>query len=205
MDLVASVLDGILLGGLYALFASGLSLIFGVMRLVNIAHGDLIVLSSFIALVVTDHFGVHPLVSLVLVVPFMALLGYALQRGIFNRALDSEILRPVLVSFGDARRHSSVHRVPLIASPSCLRHNRRQARREPSLSLVVRLPSGRRGMPEQLLEGRASIEQEWFFLIHDERTRARSTRDRAVYAAAYSSRDAIRAGDAWYQSISRRI
>ena len=100
MDLVATALDGILLGGLYALFASGLSLIFGVMRLVNIAHGDLIVLSSFIALVVTDHFGVHPLVSLVLVVPFMALLGYALQRGIFNRALDSDILRPVLVSFG---------------------------------------------------------------------------------------------------------
>jgi len=100
MDLVATVVDGILLGGLYALFASGLSLIFGVMRLVNIAHGDLIVLSSFIALVVTDHFGVHPLVSLVLVVPFMALLGYGLQRGIFNRALDSDILRPVLVSFG---------------------------------------------------------------------------------------------------------
>lgn len=100
MDLVASVLDGILLGGLYALFASGLSLIFGVMRLVNIAHGDLIVLSSFIALVVNDRFGVHPLVSLVAVVPLMGLLGYALQRGIFNRTLDSDILRPVLVSFG---------------------------------------------------------------------------------------------------------
>jgi branched-subunit amino acid ABC-type transport system permease component len=76
MDLVATVLDGILLGGVYALFASGLSLIFGVMRLVNIAHGDLIVLSAFITLVVTTHFGVHPLVSLVLVVPLMALLGY---------------------------------------------------------------------------------------------------------------------------------
>jgi branched-chain amino acid transport system permease protein len=100
MDLAATVLDGILLGGLYALFASGLSLIFGVMRLVNIAHGDLIVLSAFIALVVTTHFGVHPLVSLVLVVPLMALLGYGLQRGIFNRTLSSDILRPVLVSFG---------------------------------------------------------------------------------------------------------
>src|SRR5260221_4109432 len=100
MDLVATVVDGILLGGLYALFASGLSLIFGVMRLVNIAHGDLIVLSAFIALVVTDHFGVHPLVSVLLGVPFRALLGYGLQRGIFNRALDSVILRPVLVSFG---------------------------------------------------------------------------------------------------------
>jgi len=94
------VLDGILLGGLYALFASGLSLIFGVMRLVNTAHGDLIVLSAFIALVVTTHFGLHPLVSLVLVVPLMALLGYGLQRGIFNRTLGSDILPSVLVSFG---------------------------------------------------------------------------------------------------------
>jgi branched-chain amino acid transport system permease protein len=100
MDLVATVLDGILLGGLYALFASGLSLIFGVMRLVNIAHGDLIVLSAFIALVVTTHLGVHPLVSLVVVVPLMGLLGYGLQRGIFNRTLSSDLLRPVLVSFG---------------------------------------------------------------------------------------------------------
>ena len=100
MDLVATVLDGILLGGLYALFASGLSLIFGVMRLVNTAHGDLMFLSAFIALVATDRFGVHPLVSLVLVVPLMALLGYGLQRGIFNRTLGSDILPSVLVSFG---------------------------------------------------------------------------------------------------------
>src|SRR5258707_15419749 len=99
MDLVATVLDGILLGGLYALFASGLSLIFGVMRLVNTAHGDLIVLFAFIALVATDRLGVHPLVSLVLVVPLMALLGYGLQRGIFNRTLGSDGRSPILVSF----------------------------------------------------------------------------------------------------------
>jgi len=70
------------------------------MRLVNIAHGDLIVLSAFIALIVTARLGVHPLVSLVLVVPLMALLGYGLQRGIFNRTLGSDILPSVLVSFG---------------------------------------------------------------------------------------------------------
>lgn len=100
MDLIAGMLDGILLGGLYALFASGLSLIFGVMRLVNIAHGDLIVLSAFIALAVTTHLGVYPLLSLALVIPIMALLGYGLQRGIFNPTLNDDILRPVLVSFG---------------------------------------------------------------------------------------------------------
>ena len=100
MDLVSAVLDGILLGGLYALFAAGLSLIFGVMRLVNIAHGDLIVLSAFIALTLTAHLGVHPLASLVLVVPLMALLGYSLQRAIFNRTLGDDVLPPLLVSFG---------------------------------------------------------------------------------------------------------
>jgi branched-chain amino acid transport system permease protein len=100
MDLVSAVLDGILLGGLYALFAAGLSLIFGVMRLVNIAHGDLIVLSAFIALMLTAHLGVHPLASLVLVVPLMALLGYSLQRAIFNRTLGDDVLPPLLVSFG---------------------------------------------------------------------------------------------------------
>ena len=100
MDLVSTVLDGILLGGLYALFAAGLSLIFGVMRLVNIAHGDFIVVSAFIALVFTAHLGVHPLVSLILVVPLMALVGYGLQRGVFNRALGEDILPPLLASFG---------------------------------------------------------------------------------------------------------
>jgi branched-chain amino acid transport system permease protein len=76
MDLAATLLDGVLLGGLYALFAAGLSLIFGVMRLVNIAHGDLIVLSAFVALKVTTYFPIHPLFSLLLVVPLMAVLGY---------------------------------------------------------------------------------------------------------------------------------
>src|SRR6516225_841556 len=100
MGLVATILDGMLLGGLYALFAAGLSLIFGVMRLVNIAHGDFTVLSGYITLVITDRLGIHPLASLALVVPLMALLGYGLQRGILNPALSNELLRPVLVSFG---------------------------------------------------------------------------------------------------------
>jgi branched-chain amino acid transport system permease protein len=100
MDLAATLLDGMLLGGLYALFAAGLSLIFGVMRLVNIAHGDFTVLSGYITLVITDRLGIHPLASLALVVPLMALLGYGLQRGILNPALSNELLRPVLVSFG---------------------------------------------------------------------------------------------------------
>jgi branched-chain amino acid transport system permease protein len=99
-DLIGTILDGIQLGGLYALFAAGLSLIFGVMRLVNIAHGDLIILSAYIALVVCGGLGLHPLVSLVIVVPLMASLGYALQRSILNRTLGKDILPPLLVTFG---------------------------------------------------------------------------------------------------------
>ena len=69
-----------MLGGVYAMFAIGLALIFGVMKLVNIAHGDLIVLSAYVALIVTNSLQINPLVSLVFVIPIMAIVGYLLQR-----------------------------------------------------------------------------------------------------------------------------
>jgi branched-chain amino acid transport system permease protein len=94
------IVQGALLGGLYALFAAGLSLMFGVMRLVNIAHGDLIVLSAYLCLVVVQATGLHPLVSLLLVVPIMFAVGYALQRGLLNFTLSGDILPPLLVTFG---------------------------------------------------------------------------------------------------------
>jgi branched-chain amino acid transport system permease protein len=94
------ILQGVLIGGLYAMFAAGLSLIFGVMRLVNIAHGDLIVLAAYVALLVTQALGVDPLTSLLLVVPIMAAIGYALQRGLLNYTLGDDLLPPLLVTFG---------------------------------------------------------------------------------------------------------
>jgi len=95
-----TIVQGVLLGGLYALFATGLSLIFGVMRLVNIAHGDLIILASFIAIAVVEGLGLDPLLSLLVVVPAMAVFGYFLQRGLLNFTLDADILPPLLVTFG---------------------------------------------------------------------------------------------------------
>lgn len=100
MEWLNAILQGTLLGGLYALFAAGLSLIFGVMRLVNIAHGDLIVLAAYLGLVISAGLGIHPLMALVLVVPAMAGIGYALQRGILNRTMGDDILPPLLVTFG---------------------------------------------------------------------------------------------------------
>ncbi len=100
MDLMNAVVQGTLLGGLYALFAAGLSLIFGVMRLVNIAHGDLIVLAAYMGLTTTVALGVHPLIALIVVVPAMAGLGYVLQRVVLNHTLGDDILPPLLVTFG---------------------------------------------------------------------------------------------------------
>lgn len=100
MEWVNVVVQGTLLGGLYALFAAGLSLIFGVMRLVNIAHGDLIVLGAYLGLSVNTVLGLHPLLALILVVPVMAGFGYVLQRGILNQTLGKDILPPLLVTFG---------------------------------------------------------------------------------------------------------
>jgi branched-chain amino acid transport system permease protein len=94
------ILQGVLIGGLYAMFAAGLSLIFGVMRLVNIAHGDLIVLAAYISLMVVQSLDVDPLTSLVFVVPAMAAIGYLLQRGLLNRTLGDDLLPPLLVTFG---------------------------------------------------------------------------------------------------------
>jgi branched-chain amino acid transport system permease protein len=100
MDWVNVILQGVLVGGLYAMFAAGLSLIFGVMRLVNIAHGDLIVLAAYLALVTTMSLGIGPLTSLLIVVPLMAAIGYVLQRAILNRTLGEDLLPPLLVTFG---------------------------------------------------------------------------------------------------------
>ena len=95
-----TIVQGILLGGLYALFATGLSLTFGVMRLVNLAHGDFSILAAFIAVVAVQALGLNPLLALVLVVPVMAAVGYGLQRLVLNRLLGRGILPAVLVTFG---------------------------------------------------------------------------------------------------------
>ena len=100
MDWLNSIVQGVLVGGLYAMFAAGLSLIFGVMRLVNIAHGDLIVLAAYLALVVTQTLGLSPLLSLIIIVPLMAVIGYGLQRLLLNRTLGDDLLPPLLVTFG---------------------------------------------------------------------------------------------------------
>ncbi|TGQ11499.1 MULTISPECIES: branched-chain amino acid ABC transporter permease [unclassified Mesorhizobium] len=95
-----TIVQGILLGGLYALFAAGLSLVFGIMRLVNLAHGDLIVLAAFLILVLVTALGLNPFVAALVAIPVMFALGFALQYLVLNRTLGPDILPPLLVTFG---------------------------------------------------------------------------------------------------------
>ncbi|MEV0952394.1 branched-chain amino acid ABC transporter permease [Promicromonospora sp. NPDC050249] len=111
MDWLNASVQGVLLGGQYALLACGLSLIFGVMRIVNLAHGVLAVLAAYLSLVLVQQ-GLPLWLAVVVVVPVFAALGYAVQRGLFNPALaqvgaadgarGAGELAPLLVSFGVA-------------------------------------------------------------------------------------------------------
>jgi branched-chain amino acid transport system permease protein len=97
---VNQILQGILLGGLYTIFASGLTLSAGVMRFVNIAHGDFIVLASFLLLVLTASLGLNPVIATLIALPIAFAVGFALQRFLLQRVVGENLLLVVLVTFG---------------------------------------------------------------------------------------------------------
>ena len=98
--MIDAVIQGVLLGGYYAILAAGLSLMFGVMRFINLAHGDLAILGAY-AVLAGVQFAHLPLWLMVLaMLPAMALLGWLLQKALFARALRSGILLPLLITFG---------------------------------------------------------------------------------------------------------
>ncbi len=100
MNWLDTIVQGVLFGGLYALFAAGLGLVFGIMRLVNLAHGDLIVLAAFLVLLLASALGLSPFVAAALALPAMFAFGWALQFVVLNRTLGKDILPPLLVTFG---------------------------------------------------------------------------------------------------------
>src|SRR2546429_8039581 len=95
-----TIIEGVLLGGVYALFALGLSLIFGIMRLVNLAHGDLILLAAYLVLSVTTVLGVSLAVAALLIGVVMFAAGLALPRLGLERALRDDIPPPLPVTVG---------------------------------------------------------------------------------------------------------
>jgi branched-chain amino acid transport system permease protein len=100
MSWVNAIIQGILLGGLYALFAAGLSLMFGVMRIVNLAHGDMAILAAFLAYSLSTALGINPFITLAIIIPAMFAMGFLLQYGVFNRSLRSGEFGPLLATFG---------------------------------------------------------------------------------------------------------
>jgi branched-chain amino acid transport system permease protein len=100
IDWLNTIVQGVLLGGLYALFAMGLSLSFGVMRLTNIAHGDFIVLAAFGAFAITSQTGIGPLGALACLLPLAVVFGYGLQRAVLNATLARDPLPSLVVTFG---------------------------------------------------------------------------------------------------------
>ena len=100
MNFINALIQGILLGGLFAMSALGLSLAFGILRVVNLAHGQLMVLAAYLAVVNMSALGVNVWVSLLLVIPLMFAFGYAAQFFLFQRALRMSELTPLVVAFG---------------------------------------------------------------------------------------------------------
>ncbi|MDQ7842820.1 MAG: branched-chain amino acid ABC transporter permease [Armatimonadota bacterium] len=98
-DLVAPMIMGALLGGLYALVALGLSLVFGVMKLINVAHGDFVVLGSYAAYAGMS-LGLDPILSLLVGVPAFGVLGFLLYRFLMHRASGISAEAPLIVAFG---------------------------------------------------------------------------------------------------------
>jgi branched-chain amino acid transport system permease protein len=99
-EILDTILQGVLLGGLYALFAAGLALIFGVMRLVNLAHGDLIILAAYLILLLANALHLGIIVGFLVALPLMFAVGYILQAGLLNRVIGDNILVPLLTTFG---------------------------------------------------------------------------------------------------------
>lgn len=100
MQWLDGLIQGILLGGLYAQYALGMALMFGVMRIVNISHGDLMVLLALIGVSLAASFGLGPFVLLLVLVPIAAAVGYVLQRGILNRVVSQDPLPSIIATFG---------------------------------------------------------------------------------------------------------
>jgi branched-chain amino acid transport system permease protein len=95
-----ALVQGILLGGMYAQYALGMALMFGVMRIVNISHGDLVILLSLIGISMASAWGLGPLPVLIALVPLAVLMGWLLQRLVLNKVVGSDPLPSLIATFG---------------------------------------------------------------------------------------------------------
>jgi len=99
-EYVEPLMNGILLGGLYGVVGIGLSMVFGIMRQVNLAHGELMIMSSYFSLLCMQVLGLHPLVTIIIVAPIMFFIGYYIQILLFNRVMQRGMEPFLMISFG---------------------------------------------------------------------------------------------------------
>lgn len=100
IDLAPSIIMGILLGGLYAMIALGLSMVFGVMKLINVAHGDLVIFGSYFAFAIMTYVGMDPILSLVIGIPLLFVVGFFIQKFLMARAFRLSMEAPLLIAIG---------------------------------------------------------------------------------------------------------
>lgn len=99
-NLLLPIVNGLLLGGLYAVIAIGLSTMFGIVKLVNLAHGDLMILGSYLCLVLVSWLQISPFLALIVVAPVMFVIGFLIQGLLLNRVLGKGMEPPLLITFG---------------------------------------------------------------------------------------------------------
>jgi branched-chain amino acid transport system permease protein len=99
-EFASPIAIGVLLGGLYVVIALGLSLVFGVMKVINVAHGDLVILGSYLAFVVTTRWGLDPILSLVLGIPLFFIMGILIERFLVHRAFTMSVDAALIIAFG---------------------------------------------------------------------------------------------------------
>jgi branched-chain amino acid transport system permease protein len=99
-NLAAVVLGGVMQGGVYAMFAVGLTLIFGVMRIINAAHGEMVMMGAYLTWVAFFYLGVDPLLSLLFTLPLAFVFGVAVQKLLLNPAVGQPELTGLLITFG---------------------------------------------------------------------------------------------------------
>lgn len=116
-----AIVQGIMLGGVFAVVGIGMSMIFGIVKLANLAHGEFFILGSYFSLVFANMLGIPPLLTLVIIVPIMFFVGYGVQGGLINRVIGRGDEPPLLVTFGLSFIIANVLLLLFSANPTALR------------------------------------------------------------------------------------
>lgn len=100
MIVLQYIINGILLGGIYAVLGVGMTMIFGIVKLTNLAHGEFVIIGAYASTLIAGAIGVDPILTLIITIPFMFIIGWILQSGLINRVMLKGSEPALLVTFG---------------------------------------------------------------------------------------------------------